>query len=285
MTSKTWHRFKWPEGVPHEISGYDKPLFSILDDSARSYPNATYTIFADSTRTFAQVKNTADRLAGFLVSRGIKQGDRVAIFLPNLPHYPEVFFGILKAGGICVTCNPLYKVPELNFQLKDCGAKAVFVMDHPAFYPTALQAMEGASVETVVICNVKSYLPKLKGFLGSLLGKVPKADRHDPGHFFYDDVVGKAQPAAPEFKVNPLSDGAVILYTGGTTGVPKGACLSHANLVSNLMSVQEWVRISKEPGVKPEKLAKGRTPRKVWAPPFASFSGFTPGSLEIRTHS
>jgi long-chain acyl-CoA synthetase len=257
MTSKTWHRFKWPEGVPHEISGYDKPLFSILDDSARNYPNAAYTIFADSTRTFAQVKNTADRLAGFLVSRGIKQGDRVAIFLPNLPHYPEVFFGILKAGGICVTCNPLYKVPELNFQLKDCGAKAVFVMDHPAFYPTALQAMEGASVETVVICNVKSYLPKLKGFLGSLLGKVPKADRHDPGHFFYDDVVGKAQPAAPEFKVNPLSDGAVILYTGGTTGVPKGACLSHANLVSNLMSVQEWVRISKEPGVKREKLAKG----------------------------
>jgi long-chain acyl-CoA synthetase len=257
MSSKVWHRFKWPEGVSHEISGYDKPLFSILDDSARDYPAATYTIFADSTRTFAQVKDTADRLAGFLVSRGIQQGDRVAIFLPNLPHYPEIFFGILKAGGICVTCNPLYKVPELNFQLKDCGAKAVFVMDHPAFYPTAVQAMEGASVETVVICNVKSYLPKLKGFLGSLLGKVPKADRHDPGHFFYDDVLKKAQPPTPKLKVNPLSDGAVILYTGGTTGVPKGACLSHANLVSNLMSVQQWVRMSKEPGVKREKLEKG----------------------------
>jgi len=257
MASKVWHRFKWPEGVPYEISGYDKPLFTILDDSARDYPDATYTIFADSTRTFAQVKDTAERLAGFLVSRGIKQGDRVAIFLPNLPHYPEVFFGILKAGGLCVTCNPLYKVPELNFQLKDCGAKAVFVMDHPAFYPTAVRAMEGASVETVVICNVKSYLPKLKGFLGSLLGKVPKADHHDPAHFFYDDVVSKTQPGAPKLNIDPLSDGAVILYTGGTTGVPKGACLSHANLVSNLMSVQEWVRMSKEPGVKRETLEKG----------------------------
>lgn len=257
MASKVWHRFKWPGGVPHEISGYDKPLHSILDDSARNYPGATYTIFADSTRTFAQVKDTADRLANFLVSRGIKQGDRVAIFLPNLPHYPEVFFGILKAGGICVTCNPLYKVPELNFQLKDCGAKAVFVMDHPAFYPTVVQAMEGSSVETVIICNIKSYLPKLKGILGSLLGKVPKADRHDPAHFLYDDVVRKAKTETPKLQVNPLADGAVILYTGGTTGVPKGACLSHANLVSNLMSVQEWVQIPLKPGLKPEKIERG----------------------------
>ena len=194
MSSKLWHRFKWPEGVPYEVPGYDKPLQSILDDAARTYPDATYTIFADATRTFAQVKDTAERVANFLVSRGLKQGDRAAIFLPNLPHFPEVFFGILKAGGICVTCNPLYKVTELNFQLKDCGAKALFVMDHPIFYPTALQAIEGSDVETVVICNVKSYLPKLKGFLGSLLGKVPKAERHEPDHFPFDEVVSKSRP-------------------------------------------------------------------------------------------
>jgi long-chain acyl-CoA synthetase len=82
----------------------------------------------------------------------------VAIFLPNLPHFPEIFFGILKAGATCVTCNPLYKTSELNYQLKDCGAKALFVMDHPVFYPTAVAALEGAEVKTVVICNVKSYL-------------------------------------------------------------------------------------------------------------------------------
>ena len=166
---------KWPEGVQHEISGFEKPLFSILDDSARDYPDQVYTIFNDSPRTFTQVKETADRVADFLVSQGIQKGDRVAIFLPNLPHYPAIFFGILKAGAVCVTCNPMYKSFELNYQLKDAGAKALFCMDHPQFYPTALQAIEGADVETVVICGVKSYLPPIKGFLGGLLGKIPKA--------------------------------------------------------------------------------------------------------------
>jgi len=257
MAAKPWHGPKWPEGVSYEVSGYEKPLFSILDDSARDYPNATYTIFQGAMRSFAQVKETAHRIAHFLASRGIEKGDRAAIFLPNIPQYPEIFFGILKAGGVCVTCNPMYKASELNFQLKDSGTKAVFVMDHPLFYPTALQALEGTEVKTVVICNVKSYLPKLKGFVGSLLGKVPKAERHEPGHFMFDEIVKSSPPVAPELKINPLDDGAVILYTGGTTGVPKGASLSHANLMSNVMTTQEWVRVAIEPGGKREQLEKG----------------------------
>ena len=256
MERKPWHGPKWPQGVPHDVSGYEKPLFSILDDSARDYPDATYTIFQDATRTFTQVKDTADRVAHFLTSRGIQKGDRVAIFLPNLPHYVEIFFGILRAGGVCVTCNPMYKVSELNFQLKDSGAKAVFVMDHPLFYPTAVQALDGTEVQTVVICNVKSYLPKVKGFLGSLLGKVPKAESHQPDHVLYDDIV-TSPSRAPNPNIDPLEDGAVILYTGGTTGVPKGASLSHANLMSNIMSIQEWVRVVEEAGKPGQQIEKG----------------------------
>jgi long-chain acyl-CoA synthetase len=257
MVSKPWYGSKWPEGVPHELSGFEKPLYSILDDAASQYPDAIYTIFADATRTFRQVKDTADRIANFLVFRGIGKGDRVAIFLPNLPQFPEIFFGILKAGAICVTCNPLYKSSELNYQLKDCGAKALFVMDHPIFYPTAVKALEGAEVKTMVICNVKSYLPKLKGMIGSLLGKIPKADRHEPGHFLFDDIVRSSKPQTPSLKINPLEDAALLIYTGGTTGTPKGACMSHANLVSNVVTLQEWVRIPKKPEEPAQKMEPG----------------------------
>ena len=257
MSSKPWHSPKWPEGVPHQLSGYEKPLFSILDTTASQYPDKTYTIFADASRTFAQVKDVADRVANFLVSRGIKKGDRVGIFLPNVPHYPSIFFGILKAGAICVTCNPLYKASELNFQLKDAGPKALFVMDHPVLYPTAVKALQDSNVETVVICSVKSYLPSLKGFLGSLLGKIPKADYHEPHHLMFDDVITSAQPDPPQVDINPNEDPALILYTGGTTGVPKGACLSHANLMSNVFANEEWVRIAEKPGERPKKLEKG----------------------------
>jgi hypothetical protein len=181
MTLAPWPTPNWPEGVPQEITDYDIPLFNLLDEAAQNYPNQTYTIFNDAPRTFAQVKDTADRIANFLHAKGIRKGDRVAIFLPNLPHYPAIYFGILKAGAVCVTCNPLYTPTELNYQLKDAGAKALFCMDHPQFYATTEKAVQGTDVETVVICNIKSYLPWIKGFLGGLLGKIPQAEKHAPG--------------------------------------------------------------------------------------------------------
>ena len=257
MASSEWPTPHWPEGVAHEISGYEKPLFSVLDETAREFPNQVYTIFNDATRTYAQVKDTADRIANFLVSRGIQKGDRVAIFLPNLPHYPAIFFGILKAGAVCVTCNPLYTANELNYQLNDAGAKAVFCMDHPQFYPTAVEAVKGTSVESVVICSVKSYLPKIKAILGGLLGKIPKAEKYEPGHLFFDDVVASARAEPPAVDINPTEDLALIIYTGGTTGVPKGAALVHSNFTYNLAVLYEWGRFVHQPGAAPEPMRKG----------------------------
>jgi long-chain acyl-CoA synthetase len=257
MAAKPWQGEKWPENVPFEVSGYDKPLFTVLDETAETYPDQVYTIFNDATRTFSQVKDTADRIAAFLVSKGIQKGDRVAIFLPNLPHYPAIFFGILKAGAVCVTCNPIYTAGELNYQLNDAGAKAVFCMDHPQFYPTTVEAIKDTDVDTVVICGVKSYLPWIKGFLGSLLGKIPKAGNYQAGHLFFDDVVATTQPNVPTVDIDPVNDLALIIYTGGTTGVPKGAALTHANFNYDLMAADEWIRVSHEPGAPPEKQRSG----------------------------
>ena len=257
MTTAHWPTKNWPEGVPHEIGGYDTPLFQLLDDAARDYPNQVYTIFNDASRTFAQVKDTADRIANFLHAKGIQKGDRVAIFLPNLPHYPAIYFGILKAGAVCVTCNPQYTPGELNYQLKDAGARALFCMDHPQFYATTEKAIIDTAVETVVVCNVKSYLPWLKGFLGGMLGKIPHAERHAPGHLMFDDVVAGSQPAPPAMDIDPTEDLALIIYTGGTTGVPKGAALTHSNFVYDLKALDAWARLVYEQGGKAENIRKG----------------------------
>jgi long-chain acyl-CoA synthetase len=107
-------------------------------------------------------------------------------------------------------------------------------------------------VETVVICNVKSYLPPLKGFLGGLLGKIPKADSHAPGHLMFDDVVRSAQPSPPQVAIDPFEDLALIIYTGGTTGVPKGAALTHSNFLYDLQALDAWARFEypDKPGVR-----------------------------------
>ncbi len=257
MTETVWPTPYWPEGVARDVTGYDKPLFTVLDEAARAYPDKTYTLFNGAGRTYAQVKDTADRIANFLVSRGIRKGDRVAIFLPNLPHYAPLYFGILKAGAVGVTCNPLYTPSELNYQLNDSGARAVFCMDHPVFYPTAREAVKNTLVETVVICNVKSYLPPLKGFIGGLLGKIPKADSHAPSHLMFDDVVATARPEPPKLEIDALNDLALIIYTGGTTGLPKGAALTHSNFLYDLIAIDEWMRLVQDPGGKPEKIRRG----------------------------
>ncbi len=257
MALGPWDTPYWPEGVPREITGYEKPLFSLLDESAKTYPDNTFTIFNGRFKSYARVKETSDRLAHFLAGRGIKKGDRVAIFLPNLPHFPEIFFGILKAGATCVTCNPLYTAAELHYQLKDSGARIIFCMDHPQFYPTVVEAMRDTDVEQVVICSVKSYLPPIMALIGGLLGKIPKAEKHEPGHLLFDDVMKQSLPEPPDVQISPTEDLALILYTGGTTGRPKGACLTHSNFMANLMAFDEWSLFPQEPGGKPEKLRRG----------------------------
>lgn len=257
MEEKLWYKYKWPKDVRRTMEYPKEPIFAMLDRAAEKRGDKPFTEFEGVKRTYAQVHDHADRIANFLAKKGMKKGQTVALFLPNVPHFPPVFFGALKTGALVVTCNPMYKAAELNFQLKDSGASIVFVLDHPVFTPTCYEAIKGTNVKTVVVCSVKSFLPKAKAVLGSALKKIPKSPSYEMDKtVFYDDVIAQNEPVPPKVTIDP-EEVALILYTGGTTGTPKGASLTHRNIVANVNQVYEWVNLSPEDVKAPQKIQYG----------------------------
>jgi long-chain acyl-CoA synthetase len=247
MDEQYWHKTEaWPKTAAPTRDYPKEPLFEMLDRSARQSGNLPYTVFMGRSQTYREAKEQSDKIANFLASKGIAAGHTVAIFLPNVPHFPAVFFGALKTGAKLVTCNPMYKAGELNYQLKDTDAEIVFVLDHPAFTPTCYEAIKDTKVHTVIVCSLKPFLSKVKAVIGGLLGKIPKSPFYEEDKtIFYEDILSEYEPTPPVVSIDPMNT-AVIIYTGGTTGTPKGAELTHYNLTTNVLQITEWVYMREE---------------------------------------
>lgn len=242
MEHRLWHDHKWPEGVPFEVDVPLKSVAHLLEDAARDYPDHPFLIFNNASYSYRCVDEIANQVGRFLQAHGIQKGDRVALFLPNLPHFPAVFFGALKIGAVCVTCNPSYSAPELHHQLHDSGARCLFALDHPTLYATACAALQNTAVETVVYCSAADFLPLPQRILGSLLGKIPHAKTYENGHIAFAAIRRTYPTGRPQVEINPVVDLALIQYTGGTTGIPKGAGITHSNIVSNVLTIHAWIR-------------------------------------------
>jgi long-chain acyl-CoA synthetase len=239
MAGRPWTRHYDP-GVPATLAYPDVTMHALLDDAAESYPDAVATIFFNAKRTYKSISDEAWRFANGLRKLGVKKGDRVAILLPNTPQFVVAFFGALRAGATVVPCNPLYTAPELHHQLADSGATTLVALSR--LYPVAKAARAGTSVKNVIVTNIKEEMPPLLRVMFTLAKE--KKDGHrqsfagDEGAVAFRDVLDTSNAA---FDGGTRKDDVALLqYTGGTTGVSKGAMLSHRALVANILQCRAW---------------------------------------------
>ena len=238
---RIWTRW-YDEGVPKEIEIPEIPLFKLLDDTADNYPRQTAFIFFGRRVTYEEFRRAANSFAKALHENwGIGKDDRVALFLPNSPQFAIAYYGALKTGATVTPANPLYTAHELARQLSNSEARVLVALD--LFKDRVEEAIrsEGVKVEAVIYTGVDDYLPGFKAILYRLFKKEKPKIRYDGKKTVkFMDLVKGYEPSPPNISVNPKEDLAALMYTGGTTGVPKGAMLTHYNLVSNVYQVDSW---------------------------------------------
>jgi long-chain acyl-CoA synthetase len=254
---KPWLK-DYDSGVPATIDYPQVPLHQFLLDTAAKYPNKTALIYGnvveplgnalmDTTMTYGQLLEKTQRFAAALQGLGIQKGDRVAIHLPNCPQFLIAYYATLMVGGTVVPCNPQYVARELKHQFNDSGAKVAVTLS--LTYPLVKQIRGETQLEHVIVTNIKEYFPGLLKFLFTVATE--KKEGHfqdisgDDDTYWFQDLLAQASAQPQPVEVTP-EDTGVLMYTGGTTGVSKGAQLTHRNLLANALQVRWWMFDSKE---------------------------------------
>jgi long-chain acyl-CoA synthetase len=259
---KIWLK-QYPAGVPAQIDVAQYPsLVALLEESFRKYgARAAYRYMGKSVG-FAQVDEASRALAAYLQAQGLDKGDRVAIMMPNVPQYPVAVAAILRAGYVVVNVNPLYTPRELEHQLKDSGADAIFILEN--FATTLQQVQDKVPTKTVVVCSMGDLLGFAKGLIVNFV--VRNVKKMVPAYSlpsaikFLDVLADGLKMSLKPVQVGH-DDVAFLQYTGGTTGVSKGATLLHRNIIANMLQSEAWY----QPAL--SKLKPGEAPITITALP------------------
>ncbi|MFQ5823804.1 MAG: long-chain fatty acid--CoA ligase [bacterium] len=235
-----WFKF-YEDGVPHTIDFPEITLPDILEEAIKVNPQGPAVSYFGRKLTYGELGHLVNQLATALSKFGVKQGDRVALILPNIPQYPIAHFAVMKLGAILVPTNPLYVERELEYQINNSGTETAIVLD--IIYPRIEKIKPNTGLKNIIVTGVQQYLPSILKFLYPIKAKKDgtwQKIKRAPGiHLFHELMNEKFTSKPQEVKIKP-DDIAILLYTGGTTGVSKGAVLTHRNLISNVIQTRNW---------------------------------------------
>ncbi|WP_339262664.1 long-chain-fatty-acid--CoA ligase [Solibacillus sp. FSL W7-1472] len=242
MTEKVWLA-SYPKEVPHSIELPEIPVHQFLTQAFESMPNKVAIHFMGRELTYKELYESALKFANYLRSLGVEKGDRVAIMLPNCPQAVIAYYGTMYAGGVVVQTNPLYTERELQYQMADSGAKVILVMD--ILYPRAMKILHETNIENVIVSGIKDYLPFPKNLVYPFIQKKQygfsvKVEHSGTNHLF-TEIMKMAKMDKIEQDFDFENDLALLQYTGGTTGYPKGVMLTHKNLIANTLMCDAWM--------------------------------------------
>ncbi|MEC2076842.1 AMP-binding protein [Metabacillus fastidiosus] len=233
----------YPEEINPQLNFDDKPLHSYLADAASQFSFHTAIHFLGKELTYSKLHEYSLKVANYLQSLGLKKGERVAIMLPNCPQAVVAYFGVLFAGGIVVQTNPLYMERELEYQLKDSGSTYIITLD--LLYPRVSKMKTLTKLKHIIVTGIKDFLPFPKNLLYPFVQKkqkqvVVKVEHKDGTHLF-NEILKRSKTEIEEIDIDFKEDIAILQYTGGTTGYPKGVMLTHYNLVANTVMCSKWM--------------------------------------------
>jgi long-chain acyl-CoA synthetase len=233
---------QYPEGVPADIDETQyESLVELLEESFKKNARSTAYSFMGKDTTFAQTDSLSVAFGAYLQGLGLEKGDRVALMMPNMPQYPIAVAAILRAGLVVVNVNPLYTARELEHQLKDSGAKAIVIIEN--FATTLEQCIAATPVKHVIISAMGDRLGLLKGALVNYVVRHVKKmvpTYNLPGAVRFNEAIAQGTGKTLKKPVIKSTDVAVLQYTGGTTGVSKGAVLLHSNVIANVLQSEAW---------------------------------------------
>ena len=246
--NKRWFKKWWPEGVPFNTIFEEKTLNELLDKQAEKYSKENFIWFLDTWITYKQFQNYVKSFATALANLGIKKGDVIALFLPNCPQYIVAYYAITRIGAIAGGINPTYLPVEVLHQFDIIKPKMLIVLD--ALYESSIKPIiQDSTIEIVVYTNLADLteIGKVKKAIGKFVKKIPTGKVDFSGALKYIELV-KTKPSVPEVNIDVKEHPATYIMTGGTTGLPKAAVLTHFNVVSNTKQCKLWLG-GERPGI------------------------------------